>query len=416
MPALISLSPNTQKKDFFLALKLLFSPRYWQSGGQIKKLKNWFKKHLQTPVALSFDSGRSALLAILKSLNLKNQDEILIQTFTCVAVPNSILWANLKPVFVDIDKTLNLDPEDLKRKITPRSRAVVVQHTFGYPAQIEKIKKICQEHKLFLIEDCAHSLGAKYKGKKIGTFSDASFFSFGRDKVVSSVFGGLATTNNQKIGKNLKEFQKNLNYPSRKFILQNLLHPVLFELILPTYYFFNLGKTLLVFFQKLNLLNLPVSPCEKKGQKPNVLPKKLPNAMACLALGQLNRLDKFLNHRMKIARIYEKRLKSQKSTKLILPPQNSKTTYLRFPILVKNPERIRQEFHTKHKTLLGNWYRPLVAPKGVNLNAISYQPGSCPRAEKISQKILNLPTNIRCSPKQARMIVQNLIKIINRWK
>jgi dTDP-4-amino-4,6-dideoxygalactose transaminase len=275
MPVFISLSPNTQKKDFFLALKLLFQPHHWQKGRAIQKLENWFKKYLKVSTAVSFDSGRSSLLAILKSLNFKKEDEVLLQAFTCVAVPNSVIWAGLKPVFVDIDQTLNLDSQDLKRKITFKSKAVIIQHTFGYPSQIEKIKKICQKHNLILIEDCAHGLGAQYQGKKIGTFSDASFFSFGRDKVVSSVFGGLAVTNDQKIGKNLKKFQKNLKFPDKKFILQNLLHPILFALILPIYYFFNLGKFLLVLFQRLNLLNFPVDPCEKKGQKPQKIGQKL---------------------------------------------------------------------------------------------------------------------------------------------
>jgi dTDP-4-amino-4,6-dideoxygalactose transaminase len=351
-------------------------------------------------------------LAILKSLNLTPKDEVLLQAFTCVAVPNSISWANFKPTFIDIDETLNLDPQDLKKKITPHSRAVIIQHTFGYPAQIEKIKKICQEHNLFLIEDCAHSLGAKYQGHNIGTFSDAAFFSFGRDKAVSSVFGGLATTNNIAIGKSLKEFQVNLQFPSRKFILQNLLHPVLFELILPAYYFFNLGKFLLILFQRLNFLNLPVEPCEKKGQKPQGIPRKLPNAMAYLAQGQLERLNYFINHRIKIARLYQKKLQNLKNLKTIPSPPGCQTTFLRYPILVNDPESIRKKFHSKFKTLLGNWYRPLIAPAGVDVKLIGYQKGSCPKAEEISQKILNLPTSIRCLPKQAKQITQNLIKLI----
>jgi len=412
MSVIISLSPNTQKQDVFLALKLIFQPHHWQKGRAIQKLENWFKKYLKVSTAVSFDSGRSALLAILKSLNLKSKDEVLLQSFTCVAVPNPILWANLRPIFVDIDETLNLSPEDLEKKITPKSKAVIVQHTFGYPSQIEKIKKICQKHNLILIEDCAHGLGAQYQGKKIGTFSDASFFSFGRDKVVSSVFGGLAVTNDQKIGKNLKRFQKNLKFPDKKFILQNLLHPILFALILPIYYFFNLGKFLLILFQRLNLLNFPVDPCEKKGQKPQNIPRKLPNAMAHLALRQLERLDQFVNHRIKIASIYQKNLQDLKNLKIISPRPGCRATFLRYPILVDNPEAKRKKFHSRFKTLIGNWYRPLIAPAGVDLNLIGYQKGFCPKAEEASKKILNLPTNLHCLPKQAKQIAQNLTKLI----
>ena len=116
-------------------------------------------------------------------------DEVLVQAFTCVAVPNSVLWAQATPVYADIDATLNIDPIDVEKKITNRTKAIIVQHTFGIPADMDALVALAKKHNILLIEDCAHSLGATYKGKKVGTFGDAAFFSFGRDKVVSSVFG-----------------------------------------------------------------------------------------------------------------------------------------------------------------------------------------------------------------------------------
>ena len=164
-----------------------------------------FKKYLGVKYAISFNSGRSAFLAILNSLELKNDDEILLQAFTCNAVPNPIIWAGLKPVYVDCDeKTFNIDIEDLKRKITQKSKVVIVQHTFGLPAEMDEILEICQKNNLILIEDCAHSLGAEYKGKKVGTFGKAAFFSFSRDKVISSVYGGMVATNDDEFGEKNK--------------------------------------------------------------------------------------------------------------------------------------------------------------------------------------------------------------------
>src|SRR3989344_3908825 len=114
-PISISLSPNIENDDIQLAIKLILQPWRWKIGEGISKFEEEFKKYLGVKYAISFNSGRSAFLAILKSLDLEKGDEILLQAFTCNAVPNPILWARLKPVYVDCDEeTFNLDLEDLK--------------------------------------------------------------------------------------------------------------------------------------------------------------------------------------------------------------------------------------------------------------------------------------------------------------
>ncbi|HHE76635.1 MAG TPA: aminotransferase class V-fold PLP-dependent enzyme, partial [Candidatus Parcubacteria bacterium] len=231
-----SLSPNIEKDDIKLAFNLLFKPSNWIAGRAVEELEEEFKKYLGVRYAFSFNSGRSALMAILYSLGAKKEDEILIQSFTCTASINPILYFNAKPVFIDIDDSLNLDPLELEKKITGKSKAVVLQHTFGWPAKVEKILEIAKKNNLFVIEDVAHSLGAKYKNKLCGSFGDASFFSFGRDKIISSVFGGMAVTNNQKIAEKIKEFRDKISYPSRLWAFQQILHPILVNyFVLPAY-------------------------------------------------------------------------------------------------------------------------------------------------------------------------------------
>ena len=128
-PISISLSPNTEKDDIRLAFRLIFKPWLWKRGKAIEELEGQFKNYLGVKYVISFNSGRSAFLAILESLGLNDNDEILTQAFTCNAVPNPIIWSNLKPVYVDCDeKTFNIDNNDLKRKITQKSRVVIV-HT-----------------------------------------------------------------------------------------------------------------------------------------------------------------------------------------------------------------------------------------------------------------------------------------------
>ncbi len=228
-PISISLSPNTEKEDVLLVLKLLFQPHRWQkklpeARPRATEIEEEFKKYFGVKYAISFNGGRAGLMAILAAMEIKSRDEVLLQGFTCNSAVNPILNRGAKPVFVDIDSTLNLNPEDLKKKITPKSKAVMIQHTFGWPAQIEEILKIAKggAPNLYLIEDCAHALGAKYQGKFCGTFGDAAFFSFGRDKIISSVFGGMVITNNEKMGERIKKFRDKLDYPSNFWIFQQL--------------------------------------------------------------------------------------------------------------------------------------------------------------------------------------------------
>ena len=257
-PISISLSPNTEKDDVRLAFKLIFKPSLWKKGKAIEQLENEFKKYLGIKYAISFNSGRSAFLAILRGLQLETNKEVLLQAFTCNAASNPIIWAGLKPIYEDVSENdFNIDIKNLKRKLTAKSRVLVVQHTFGLPVNLDEVLQFCKENNLLLIEDCAHSLGASYKGKKVGTFGKAAFFSFSRDKVISSVYGGMVVTDDDELAKKIGDYREKIGYPSSFWIVQQLLHPVLMNrIVLPTYSF--LGKYLLVLFQWLNILSKAV--------------------------------------------------------------------------------------------------------------------------------------------------------------
>lgn len=238
-PISISLSPNVEKDDLELALNLIIRPWLWRRGGAISKIEEEFRKYLGVKYAISFNSGRSAFYAILESLNLGQGNNVAIQAFTCNAVPNPILWAELDPLYIDCNKDdFNISADDLKAKINIKTKAVVVQHTFGLPADMDKIRAVCAENNLILIEDCAHSLGAEYNGVKVGSQSKVAFFSFSRDKVISSIYGGIAVTNDEQLGKKLQDLQKQSGQPSNFWIFQQLLHPILLHyIILPIYNF-----------------------------------------------------------------------------------------------------------------------------------------------------------------------------------
>lgn len=393
-PITTSISPNIEKDDLILVKKLIFQPRLGKKNDFIKELEEKIKTKFGFKHVFLTNSARAAFYLLLKALNFKASSQIAIQGFTCSAAINPILWNGLMPLYIDIDDSWNLDPGDLKKKINPKTKAVVVQHSFGVPANIEAIKKVCREKELFLVEDLALSLGAKYQNKYCGTFSDAAYLSFGRDKVISSVFGGALITNDQKLAEKILPHYQNLRTPSIFWTYQQLFHPLIFSLIMP-FYHLKMIRLFLFVLQRFNLVSLPVTA--------NFISAKLPNQLAVLALNQLNKLERFNANRKKIAKIYQKELNfpTQKTTK------NTQPVYLRYNFVNKNAQRIIKNLR-KEKIYLGDWYSQPIDPPKTDLNLFHYKRGMCPKAERLAGSILNLPTHINITENQARFIVKKL--------
>src|SRR5436190_4689293 len=212
-PIAIGLSPNTQSEDVVKAYQQLLKPWEYQAGSAIREVEQWFENYFKVPYAISFSNARSALFVILKSLEIKTADEIILQAFTCVVVSNAIIAAGATPVYADITNSLVLNSKDIEKKITKKTKAIIVQHTFGIPADMDAIQAIAKKHKLFVIEDVAHTIGGTYKEKKLGTYGDAAIFSLGRDKACSSVFGGMAITRDKIPGQKIRQIQQEKTYP-----------------------------------------------------------------------------------------------------------------------------------------------------------------------------------------------------------
>lgn len=356
--------------------------------------------------ALAVGSGREALYLILKSLNLTPGDEVVVQSFTCMVVINSILWNRLIPVYVDIDDNFNYAAEELSKKITPKTRAVIVQHTFGIPAaEIFKIKKICDEKRLILIEDCAHALGATVEGKMAGTIGDFGFYSLGRSKIISCVSGGMIVAKKGAALENLKKLEVQLSPTSSGQIAQNLLHPIICSLA-KLLYFGKAGKAVMYFSQKLKLLNLEVTPGEKKAVRPKVFGTRLSNAMARIGLVQLGLLEKFNINRRRIAEYYFQNLEiGQKIDAAEFPG----AVFLRYPLLVNNPEAVLRKARSAGY-YLGDWYSTPIAPPDSEMGKTGYVAGSCHRCEKLNKKIINLPTMQGLTEAD----LQKIVNIVNK--
>ena len=402
-PIAISLSPNSQRDDILLALKILFRPYTWFDSRRVRSLEKIFEDRYVGYKALAVNSGRSAEYLILQVLGMERGDEVIVQAFSCIAVPNSVTWAGAKPVYVDVDKNFNIDVEDLKRKISRFTRAIIVQNTFGVPAEIETIRKIADPRGIVVINDCAHSLGAIYKNEDITFSVDISFCSFGRDKSISSVFGGMILCRDNDFYKKCKKVRDRLSNPSFFWVFQQVIHPVLFVFILSLYNFFNIGKVILYFAQKVGVLSKAIYSVEKTTGRPVFFPAKMPGALARLALNQFNKLDAFNSHRKQIAEFYFKKINSKK---IKLPENKNGSTWLRFPFCFEDRDALFGKFKSGG-ILLGDWYKDVLSPTD-NLAIFGYMSGSCPNAERYSKEILNLPTYPNLSLVEAERIVSIL--------
>lgn len=409
----IAHAPNATREQRALARRLL-NPLHWpkhKRGSAIGKLEQWFRIRYKVPEAVSFATGREALLAVLQALNIGQGDDVIIQAYTCIVVPHAVLWSGAKPVYADIDDTLNMDPRSLLARLTPKTKAVIVQHTFGAPADIAAIKRICDERNLLLIEDCAHSLGAQFNGKEVGSFGDAAIFSFGRDKVISSTSGGMAIVARLPIGQRLRAIQTAGSYPSGVWIVQNLLHPLLVPLARERMHGSRMGGLLLRLFQAIGLLNKVYTRLELDSVPTTESPRPMPNAMAELARAQLHdQWRDFADHRQQLADEYTAWAQKRGVKYQQIHPAST-PAYLRWTCLSQHSGKVLAEAR-KQGFILGDWYTDVIMPAPHDEALLGYQRGSCPNAEGAAARSINLPTNHLMKLQQVQPLTEILDRIV----
>jgi len=172
----------------------------WAVGPNIEKFEKMIIEYLGTKYCVIFNSGTSALHASVLSHGIGKGDEVIVPSFTFIATANAPLFVGAKPVFADIEETTyGLDPEDVKEKITDKTKAIVPIHYGGCPCLIRELREIARDNGLLLIEDAAEAFGAMVNGKKVGTFGDAAMFSFCQNKVITTGEGGAIVTNSKEI-------------------------------------------------------------------------------------------------------------------------------------------------------------------------------------------------------------------------
>ncbi|MBI3109908.1 DegT/DnrJ/EryC1/StrS aminotransferase family protein [Candidatus Daviesbacteria bacterium] len=339
--------------------------------------------------------GREAIELALKILQLPKGSYVGICGFTCFAVYEAIKKASLNVEYLDIEKgELNFSPEILQKKLNenPKLNAVIIQNTLGYPCPIEEISKICQENKIALIEDLAHSVGSVYEnGKEAGSMGDFVALSFSQDKMIDAVSGGALVTN-------IPSDVHLEKIPIKKQIIDRL-YPF-FSYIIRKSYPFGLGKILHFVFRNLKLLSGPMDGGEGI--------RELPAWYGHLIASQFKNLNDNLKHRKIIASVFSKTINPK-----VLSPKIVNKIYLssnlRFPIFVNNRANLIKFLAEKGIFVSDIWYDAPISPKKY-LTQTDYA-SQCPNSELAAGEIVNLPTHINIDEKGALKIAQ----AINQW-
>jgi dTDP-4-amino-4,6-dideoxygalactose transaminase len=368
---------------------------------------------------------------LLRALEITAGDEVIVQAFTCVAAINPIQWVGAKPVFTDIDReTLSVSIDEVKSKVTENTKMIVLQHTFGYPGAVKELREFADRHDFFLLEDCTQTLFAEYnpeynakynsdnglvqkeeKSQYLGEFGDGAIFSFGRDKPVSGIDGGVLSLRESFVKENLNVLNRiekkyaDLAYPPFKWICKELIYAPIWYFIKQTFTFFKIGKLFHFLFTKLGLLSRATSPAEKVGQKPRYIPAKLPNALAGIAWRQLQDIDEINKHRRYITEAYIDAFKNFEYVTLIF--ETDKYPLLRFPMKVTDKQSLLCYLKNNH-IYTGDWYETPIAPREVDPRAVGYNGGECTNAEEVGVDIVNLPTHINISNKKANKIIYHI--------
>jgi perosamine synthetase len=177
-------------------------------GRYINDFELKFANYIHSAYATSVCNGTVALHLALLALDIKPGDEVIVPTFTYVASVNAIAYVGATPVFVEsLPKTWQMDCEDVKLKITPKTKAILAPHIYGHPCEMDILRDICSKYQIKLVEDCAEAIGSQYKGKLMGTFGDISAFSFFGNKTITTGEGGMVTTNSSELIERVKKLK-----------------------------------------------------------------------------------------------------------------------------------------------------------------------------------------------------------------
>lgn len=330
-------------------------------GHFVNDFENAFKEYIGTKYATGVCNGTVAIQVAIKALGLTNEDEVICPTFTYIASANPITEAGSKVIFVDsLADSWQMDPEDVERKITSKTKAIMVVHLYGHPCDMDRIMNIAQKHNLYVIEDCAEAIGSEYDNKKVGSFGDIACFSFFGNKTITCGEGGMVLTNSEYLHERICKIKGQGLAKYREYWHDTL--------------GFNYRMT---------------------------------NIQAAIGLAQFEQIDKFIDKKRKIASWYKEFLKDL-SVKFHNEIGNVKHTYWMNSILVENIEErdLLREFLKEQ----GIETRPTFYPlHTMPIYSKKYEKHTV--AEDIALRGINLPSY----PELEESDIKNICEVIKEY-
>ncbi|MGX5658783.1 DegT/DnrJ/EryC1/StrS family aminotransferase [Castellaniella ginsengisoli] len=362
-----------------------------QGGGQARGAVDALHRHVADawamPYVASFMGGRSALFAIVRALGLQPGDQVLVPAFTCQAVTNAFSFQGIEVRFIDIElDTFGMDAAAARQAITLRTRAILLQYTFGLVCRdMDALCDLARQRGLRLIEDCAHATGGTYRGQLLGTFGDIAFFSSERSKIVNSIHGGWAMTRDPDLGAALAGIHASSPVPDADHVRSLL------------------GTMCLAYRQRPDVAaaTLPACLADLPAERVAAVPQmqaaelsglftpqygwRMPDAIAALLLPQLQRLDQILARRRAGARYWQRWAERHRVQHARVLP-DSDPAWLRFPILVDEPiKRCPGDLADQLGCEIGVWFTTPMHPHALTLP-------DCPQGMQASRRCVNLPT------------------------
>lgn len=352
-------------------------------GPKIHELEEKLCQITGAKYCVAVSNGTAALHIAAMAAGIKEGDEVITSSITFAASANCTLYCGGRPVFADINpNTYNIDPESVKKLITPRTKAVVAVDFTGQAVELDKLRAICEEHNLILIEDAAHSIGTKYNGQSIGSIADMTTFSFHPVKTVTAGEGGAVTTNSKELYDKLVLFHA--HGITRN--IQQMVHPT-------TDPWYNEQITLGYNY-------------------------RMTDFQAALLLSQLEKLEKFSNRRKEIVARYNEAFSQIPQLQVQEEIPESDTTrhlyILRFRSEMMNCTR-REFFDALHAENIYSQVHYLPVYRHAYYESLGYEKGLCPNAEKYYSEVCSLPLYYSLTDSDVDDVIHAVKKIVSYY-
>lgn len=378
--------PKLPKNSLLLFVTSLLHNRLIE-GPDIERFEEAFTQYLKIKYAILLGSARAGLYLTLKVLGVGEEDEIILPSYTCPVVPSVIVALKAKPVFIDSDpETFNMNSELIESRITSRTKAIILTHIEGHSADRDSIVEIAKKYNLKIIEDCAQAVGAEYKGKKVGSLGEISYLSFATGKQVNTMGGGIVSTNNDYLAREIKKLRETFSLPRQGRLIKKFIFTSLVAFLTKPFFFsFTIYPVILLanlLFKKDIITRLFEDPGIIKEISETQV--RYSNFQAQLGLEELRRLDEENEKRIVNAEFFNQRLKE--AIKKPKPLNNTKSIYLYYSICPKERNRIQKELLKRGIDTQPTWNRSCS-----HLKMLKRYQYNCPVAKRLEREVLYLP-------------------------